>query len=201
VLDYVTAVLAQPILTPRDQLGGAGRSAARVVDRVHDEVIARCPVQRCHVERGRGGPLLDEAADLEAVGIRTAMHDLMNCPGESMEPEDHVDRVGEELAKLDFVHAVRMIFRPDQRHEVDDVDDSSTQLRQTIVQDLGRRDDFHRHNVSGAGQHDVRLLTAVVVLRPLPNSCATRAVLNSLIHSEPLQLRLLVDHNQVHIRR
>jgi hypothetical protein len=44
-----------------------------------------------------------------------------------------------------------MIFRPDQPHEVDDVNDSSTQLRQTIAQDLGRRHDFHRHNVSGAG--------------------------------------------------
>ena len=191
MLDYVAAVLLQLLLTPREQLGGTGRSPTRIVDRVHDEVVSRYPVKRCHVEGGRGRPLLNEAADMEAVRIRTSVHHLMNRTRESMECKDHIDRVGEELGKLDLAHPMRMIFRPDQSHQVDDVDDSSTQLRQTITQDLSRRHDFHGHNVSGAGQHDVRLATAVVVPRPLPDARATRAVLNSFIHGEPLQLGCL----------
>ncbi len=48
------------------------------------KVTARYPVQRYHVERGRGGPLLDEAADVEAIRIRTSMHDVMNRTAESV---------------------------------------------------------------------------------------------------------------------
>ena len=49
----------------RRQFGRAGQGATRIVDRIHDEVISRDPVKRCHVERGSGRPLLDEAADMK----------------------------------------------------------------------------------------------------------------------------------------
>jgi hypothetical protein len=65
----------------RRQFARAGQGATRIVDRIHDEVISRDPVKRCHVERGSGRPLLDESADMKVIRIRTTMHDLMNRAG------------------------------------------------------------------------------------------------------------------------
>ena len=97
------------------------------------------------------------------------MDDMMDRPWESVKREDHVDRVGEKL-ELHLAHAVRMIFRPDQSH-------GSTTLT-TRVDSCGRRsrriwaagDGLHRHDVPGAGQDYVRIATAVVVPRPLPDT-------------------------------
>ena len=68
------------------------------------------PVQCRHVERCRGGSLLDGATDMESVRIRRSMDDLMDRTWESVKSEDHIDRFGEELGELRLAHAVRMIF-------------------------------------------------------------------------------------------
>ena len=72
----------------------------RIVDRIHDEVISRDPVKRCHVERGSGRALLNEAGDMKVIRIRTTMHDLMNRARESVKREDHVDRLTAKSPKL-----------------------------------------------------------------------------------------------------
>ena len=62
--------------------GGHIVQAARLRDRCATRSSlggdSRLPVQCRHVERCRGGSLLDEATDMESVRIRRSMDDLMD---------------------------------------------------------------------------------------------------------------------------
>ena len=78
--------------------GAAAAVRLALLMRVHHQVVARRPVAHGHVERRGGGALLDEAADLEPVGVRAAVHQLVDRAGVAVEGEDHVDVVGEQLA-------------------------------------------------------------------------------------------------------
>src|SRR5215207_3097132 len=102
----------------------------------------------------------------------------MNRTRESVKREDHMDRFCEELSELHLTHSVGMIARPDQSHQIDNIDHAYTQLWQTLAQYLGRRYGLHRYDVSRARKHNVGLLTRVVVTRPLPHACAACAVIN-----------------------
>src|SRR5581483_12475827 len=94
--------------------------------------------------------------------------------------------------------AVRVPLAREQRHQVDDVHHAHAQLRQVAAQPIGGRNGLQRGDVAGTAEDYVRFF-ATVVARPVPDRGAAGAVFARGIHVEPLQLRLLVDHDQVHV--
>ena len=144
-------------------------------------------------------PCVDEAAHVEPVGVGPAVHQLVHGTGEAVEGEHHVDPIGEQLAEEGVVHAVRVVLRPGQRHQVDDVDHPDDEVGQHLPQQLGGRHGLHGDHVAGRGQHDVGIAAAVVVARPGPDAGPVGAVRDRLVDGQPLLLRLLVDDDQVDV--
>ncbi len=72
------------------------------------------------------------------------------------------------------------------------------QLREVLAEQLHRRQALQRGHVAAAG-HDHVGLAALVVAGPLPDADAGRAVLDRLVHGQPLRRRLLAGHDQVDV--
>ena len=92
-----------------------------------------------------------------------------------------------------------MVVRRVERHQVDDVDDPHAQLRDVLAQQRGRGQRLHGRDVAGAGQHDVGLVAAGLGAGPVPDRGAARAVVARRVDVEALQLRLLVDDDEVDV--
>ena len=94
--------------------------------------------------------------------------------------------------------AVRVLAGRLQLHQVDDVDDAHLQLRQVLAEQLHGRQRLQRGHVAAAGHHHVGL-AALVVAGPLPDADAGGAVLDRLVHRQPLRRRLLAGHDHVDV--
>ncbi len=86
-------------------------------------MVAARLVQHHHVEGRRGRAFLAVAAYVKALGARPAVQKLVNGARISVKSEDDVGVLGEELDEPSVVHAVRMLERRRQGHEIDDVHD------------------------------------------------------------------------------
>ena len=73
--------------------------------------------------------MLDEPADKEPVGVRSAMQQLVHRPGKSVKGEDNVYRVSEQFPEQGVTHAVRVVPWADKAHQIDDVDHPGSQLQ------------------------------------------------------------------------
>ena len=91
-----------------------------------------------------------------------------------------------------------MVLAREQRHQVDHVNDTDLDLGCVLAQPASRRHRLERRDVAGAGQ-----TTSGSAPWSLLAQCHTRraagAVFDGRVHVEPLELRLLVDDNQVHV--
>ena len=69
-----------------------------------------------------------------------------------------------------------------------------------LAQDLGGGNRLQRHHVTGAGDDDVRICPRIEILvpGPIPNAVSALAVIVGFLLREPLELRLLVLHDEVH---
>ena len=67
-----------------------------------------------------------------------------------------------------------------------------------LLEKLDRSEGFQGRNVAAAGHDHVRLAAAIAA-RPLPDSQARRAVLDRLIHGQPLRRDLLAGDDDVHV--
>ena len=85
-----------------------------------------------------------------------------------------------------------------QLHQVDHVDDADLQLRNRFAEDSHSREGFKRRGIAAAGHDDIRLL-ALIVARPLPDTDTLGAVLDSLLHCQPLLSRMLGGYQHVDI--
>ena len=94
--------------------------------------------------------------------------------------------------------AVRVLARRLELHQVHDVDDAHLQLRQVLAQQLDGGQRLQRRHVAAAGHDHVRL-AALVVAGPLPDAEAGGAVLDRLVHRQPLRRRLLAGHDHVDV--
>ena len=83
-------------------------------------------------------------------------------------------------------------------HQVHDVDHADLQLRQVLAKQLDRRQRFQRRHVAAAG-HDHVGLAPLVVAGPLPDAEARRAVLDRLVHRQPLRRGLLAGDDDVDV--
>ena len=85
-----------------------------------------------------------------------------------------------------------------QLHQVHDVDDADLQLRRVLTQQFDRGQRLQRGHVATARHHHVRL-TVAVVAGPFPDAEAGRAMLDRLIHRQPLRRRLLPGDHDVDV--
>ena len=106
--------------------------------------------------------------------------------------------VGEERVEVAVAKAVRMLARRLQRHQIDDVDHADLQFGRMLAQEVDRGQRLERRHVAAAGHDDVRLAAAVVA-RPFPDAEARGAVLDRLVHRQPLRRRLLAGDDDVHV--
>ena len=85
-----------------------------------------------------------------------------------------------------------------QAHEVHNVDDADLHLREGIAQDGHSGEGFQRRRVAAAGHDDIRLLS-LVCGGPLPDADALGAVLDGLLHGQPLRPRVLGGDDAVDV--
>src|SRR5215210_7068101 len=102
-------------------LGDQGRGAVLPLargapKRLCGQVVAAHAVQDHHVEGGRGGALLFEAAHVEAVDVDVAVHDLVERALVAVEGEDYRLVGGEELNEARLVHSVRVELAREEGH-------------------------------------------------------------------------------------
>jgi hypothetical protein len=80
-----------------------------------------------------------------------------------------------------------MVFRSDEFDEIDDVDDSGAQLRQTPAEDFSGRDNLMVTMSPAQAKTMSGSLLGLSFPTPFPATCAACAVLNGSLHGEPLQ--------------
>ena len=97
----------------------------RSVQSLDGQVVATDLIEDDHVERCCRGALFDESANVESLGVRTAVQQLMHGSRVAVEREHHIDCIGEQLDELLFGEPVRVIDNGKQRHQVDDIDDAN----------------------------------------------------------------------------
>ena len=94
--------------------------------------------------------------------------------------------------------AVRVLARWLQLHQIDDIDDADLQLGRVPSKEVDSGQGLQRRHVTAAGHHDIGL-TALVVAGPLPDAEACFAVLDRLVHRQPLRSGLLARDDDVDV--
>ena len=146
----------------------------------------------------RRGALFLVAPDMDVVVVRSPVGEAVDEPRVAVVGEDHRLAVGEQRVELPLGEPVRVLGLRLQPHQVDDVDDPHLQLGQALAQERRGGDGLQRRNVPGAGEHDVRLVVALV-RGPLPDADPARAVGDRLVHRQVVERRLLAGHDHVDV--
>jgi len=115
-----------------------------------------------------------------------------------VEVEDARHVICEDGLPLMCLQTVRVLARIDQLEEIDDVDEADLQLRQVGAQESGSGKCLVSGDITTGGHDNIRLLT-LVVRSEVPDTDTLGAVLDSLVHSEELQMLLLVRDNNVDV--
>src|SRR5918993_1230710 len=147
-LRRVLEVLPRVSLGPGDrslQFGNQGRSTVvrptfrpDTLQGLHRQVVAAHAVENDHVEWGRRGALLVEAANVEAVDIDVPVHDLVNRALVTVEGEDDLLVGGEELDEACLGHPMRVELPREEGHQIHDVDDAHLELGRMLAQPVRR---------------------------------------------------------------
>ena len=156
------------------------------------------------MSNGRGGgALLAVAAHVEALRVGLAVDQPVHGARVAVEGEHHVGVLGEQLGELARGHAVRMVGRRVESHQVDHVDEPEHQVGDVAAQQVGRGQQLHGGDVAGAGQHHVgrrrRRSSSVSVPAQSQTPAPSRQCAAACVGGQVLQLGLLVDDDQVHV--
>ena len=184
-----------------DRLLGVGGALAKLrhaVDDVADQMEAVEVVDHAHVERRGRRSLFLVAAHMNVVVAGPPIGQAVDEPRIAVKGED--DRLvdGEERVEVAIGEPVRMLARRLQRHQIDDVDDAYLELGRVLAQEVDRSQRLERRHVAAAGHHHIRLAAAVVA-RPWPDAQARFAMLDRLVHGQPLRRGLLARDDDVHV--
>ena len=155
-------------------------------------------VQHDHVERRRRRALFLVAAHVQVLVVRAPVGQAVDQPRVAVEGEDDRLVLGEQGVEIAVRQAVRMLARRLQLHQVHDVDDADLQLRQMLADQLDGGQRLQRRHVAAAG-HDHVGLAALVVAGPFPDAEPGGAVLDGLVHRQPLRRRLLAGDDDVDV--
>src|SRR4029450_10271321 len=93
---------------------------------------------------------------------------------------------------------MRMLALWLQFHQVDDVDDADLQRRKMLAEEIYGSQRFQRWDGSATGHPDV-WFSSFVIARPFPDSDASRAMFDRLVHRQPLRGRLFACYHAADI--
>src|ERR1700757_2657681 len=122
----------------------------------------------------------------------------MNEPRVAVEGED--DRLvrREQSVKIVIREAMRMLALRLQLHKIHDVDNTHLQVSRVTTEQVDGSQSLQCRHVSAASHDNVRLL-ATVAAGPLPDSKPGSAVLDRLVHRQPLWRRLFAGNDDIDI--
>ncbi len=202
---HVVAVLVDVVLVfdklLAERLLEVRRPSAQLrqpVDHVHDQVAAVQVVQNHHVERSRGRAFFLVAAHVQVLVVRAAVGQAMDQPGVAVEREDDRLVLREETVEVLVAQAVRVFARWLELHQIHNVDHADFQFREVLAEQVHRGEGLQRRHVAAARHDDIGLAT-LVVAGPIPDADAGRAMLDRLVHGQPLRSQLLAGHDQVDV--
>jgi len=92
--------------------------------------------------------------------------------------------------------AVRMLLMRLQGHQVDHIHHPDLEVGDMLAEEADRGQRLQCRHIAGAGHHDVGL-SAPVVAGPFPDADPRGAVLDGVVHVEPLRGRLLARDDHV----
>ena len=133
------------------------------------------------IKRRGDGAFLLVSADVDQAVVVTAVGQLVNQAGIAVEIKDDRLVLREEHVILLVREAVRMLAVRLELEEVHDIDEADFDIRQLSVQNAHGRQRFQCRSLTGAGKHDIRILS-LVVRRPFPDADALGAVAYRLGH-------------------
>src|SRR5512133_309238 len=85
-----------------------------------------------------------------------------------------------------------------QFHQIDNIDDADLQRRKMLAEEIYGSQRFQRWYVSATRHHDV-WFCSFIIARPFPDSDASRAMFDRLVHRQPLRGRLFAGDHDVDI--
>ena len=144
------------------------------------------------------GALLFVAAHMEVVVARAPVGQSVNQRWIAMEGKDDWLVGREQRIEIVIRHTVRVFTRGLQLHQIDDIDDANLEIGRVSSKQVDSGERLQRWHVTAASHHDIGL-AAVVVAGPLPNTQSGFAVLDRLVHRQPLRSRLLARHDDVDV--
>src|SRR4029077_13280179 len=122
----------------------------------------------------------------------------MNEPRVAVEGEDDGLVRSEQRVEIVIREAMRMLALRLELHEIYDVDDTHLQVGRVMPEEIDGSQSLQCRHVSAASHHDVGLL-ATVVASPFPDSQPGSAVLDRLVHCQPLWGRLFAGDDNIDI--
>src|SRR5262249_17050881 len=129
---------------------------------------------------------------------RSPVGEPMNERRVTVEGED--DRLVGREQRVEIVirEAVWVLARWLKLHEIDDIDDSDLQIGRMLSKKVDGGEGLRGRHVTAAGHDDVRL-AAPIVAGPLPDTESSFAVLDRLVHRQPLRSGLLARDDDVDV--
>jgi hypothetical protein len=182
--------------------GRRDRETGHPVDDVHDQVEPIQVVQHDHVERCRGGALLEVAADVQVAVVGPAVRQPVDQPRVAVVGEDDRPVGGEYRVELGVGEPVRVFGVRLHTHQVDHVDHADPEVRQVLAEQVRGGERLHRRHVTGAGEHHVGIagtVAARVVGGPFPDADAACAVRGGGFHVQPLRGGLFAGDDDVDV--
>ena len=167
------------------------------LDHIENKVITVDLVLNSHIERS-GDSTLFVVAAYEQVAVLTMIEKLMYKGRIAVECEDYRLVLGEQCVEVSIRKTVRMLGLRLELEQVNNVDESDLDLRQVLTHDGNSSESLESRGITAASENNVRLF-ALVVGSPLPDAYTLCAVLNSLLHGEPLGTGMLGSYHNVYI--
>ena len=121
-------MLGKLLLAPTLEVRPAAHGALAIVDRIDHQMVAIGAVAHHHVERRGGCTFFDEPANVEPIGVRASVDQLVHNARVAVEGEHHIGGIGKGLGEVLIRHPVRVILGPRQSLEPHNVDHPHRQL-------------------------------------------------------------------------
>src|SRR5262245_35524715 len=91
-----------------------------------------------------------------------------------------------------------MLTRRLQFHQIHDVNNAHLEIRSILTEEVDGSQSLKRRHVATTNHHDVRI-AATIVAGPLPDAQPCSAMLDRLVHRQPLRGRLLTGDDYIDV--
>lgn len=193
----VVFVLDEQIVHLLEESGARIAELRQNRDRRFDEVEAVDLILYAHIERRRDRAFFHIPEHMQ-IFIVAGICQLMNESGIAVEVENNGFIFREDCIVIRIGKAVRMYAVRLQFHEVDDIHETDFQIGEIVAQNGGSRKRFERRGISAACDDEIGFGSRVIA-RPIPDGNALRTMVDSLLHSQPLEAGMFGCNDHIDI--